>query len=658
MTTYTRNTLSGSLAPVNNELEKIEVSLREKLDRNPSVAQNNEMLDDLDMNSNRIINYPDAVNDSDLITKGQVASLAPVQSVDGQTGNVISKVQSVNGQTGNVSIPTQIQIDNGVVFDNIAEMKSSSLEIGQLVKCKRYYALGELVDGLEFEVVTGGTGVDDGGSFHDLANSNQVELIQKDSVNVKHFGVIGDGLANETVRLNKSFVYGRSSGAVVNGNFGDLYKVTDTIVINCDANLLGTRALVDYGFNKPVIKTSSTLAGVNLLLDFNIKYPQVVCNRQVGVQEPVVGSYGIELEGVRNCTLHIDSISGFDAGVLFYANDVNKYISYNQIFYHGTITGNKRNLYFLQEGTGWINQCTHNGGQFGQFNADAVLYDAVNLDYVKTETFGNNPPNGHTFIGCSMEGDFFRTIRQTYANTNSFFSSNTYVNCRFELATRMQFSPLAIGETFIGCYEVSRVDFIGGTRPIMMGSRSFNFTNESSPASGSIDRRTSNKVPRFDATNTGTALAISASFSGLVNGGITASGVFEGYSSGNEDLIHPQVQAGSLGSLPTITLGDGSSAPTEFIKRFTTEDWRVNFNLQPFTTNTYNLGSGTRIYSNVFTNAIRVSPSNILWTSGAGEPEGVVSAAIGSMYTRTDGGAGTTLYVKESGAGNTGWVAK
>lgn len=46
------------------------------------------------------------------------------------------------------------------------------------------------------------------------------------------------------------------------------------------------------------------------------------------------------------------------------------------------------------------------------------------------------------------------------------------------------------------------------------------------------------------------------------------------------------------------------------------------------------------------------------WTSGAGTPEGSLSAAVGSMYTRTDGGAGTTLYIKESGTGNTGWVAK
>ena len=43
---------------------------------------------------------------------------------------------------------------------------------------------------------------------------------------------------------------------------------------------------------------------------------------------------------------------------------------------------------------------------------------------------------------------------------------------------------------------------------------------------------------------------------------------------------------------------------------------------------------------------------------GAGTPEGVVTAPIGAVYHRTDGGAGTSFYVKESGTGNTGWVAK
>jgi hypothetical protein len=46
------------------------------------------------------------------------------------------------------------------------------------------------------------------------------------------------------------------------------------------------------------------------------------------------------------------------------------------------------------------------------------------------------------------------------------------------------------------------------------------------------------------------------------------------------------------------------------------------------------------------------------WTASTGSPEGAVTAPIGSIYSRTNGGASTSFYVKESGTGNTGWVAK
>lgn len=44
--------------------------------------------------------------------------------------------------------------------------------------------------------------------------------------------------------------------------------------------------------------------------------------------------------------------------------------------------------------------------------------------------------------------------------------------------------------------------------------------------------------------------------------------------------------------------------------------------------------------------------------SGNGTPEGAVKSPVGGIYLRKDGGAITTLYVKETGTGNTGWVAK
>ena len=41
-----------------------------------------------------------------------------------------------------------------------------------------------------------------------------------------------------------------------------------------------------------------------------------------------------------------------------------------------------------------------------------------------------------------------------------------------------------------------------------------------------------------------------------------------------------------------------------------------------------------------------------------GTPEGQITAPVGAIATRRDGGASTTFYVKQSGTGNTGWVAK
>ena len=46
----------------------------------------------------------------------------------------------------------------------------------------------------------------------------------------------------------------------------------------------------------------------------------------------------------------------------------------------------------------------------------------------------------------------------------------------------------------------------------------------------------------------------------------------------------------------------------------------------------------------------------VIWSSGEGAP--THSASPGSLYTRTGGGAGTTLYVKESGTDGNGWVGK
>lgn len=62
-------------------------------------------------------------------------------------------------------------------------------------------------------------------------------------------------------------------------------------------------------------------------------------------------------------------------------------------------------------------------------------------------------------------------------------------------------------------------------------------------------------------------------------------------------------------------------------------------------------GSGTLAAQALFSGTAAIR-------NGTGTPESAVTGNVGDLFLRTDGGASTTLYVKESGTGNTGWVAK
>ena len=78
--------------------------------------------------------------------------------------------------------------------------------------------------------------------------------------------------------------------------------------------------------------------------------------------------------------------------------------------------------------------------------------------------------------------------------------------------------------------------------------------------------------------------------------------------------------------------------------------------VQPLTDNHTALGGAANRWSNG--HFVRVSVGAPFWTSGSGSPEGVLAAPVGSLYSRTDGGVGSTLYVKQTGSSTTGWAAK
>ena len=82
----------------------------------------------------------------------------------------------------------------------------------------------------------------------------------------------------------------------------------------------------------------------------------------------------------------------------------------------------------------------------------------------------------------------------------------------------------------------------------------------------------------------------------------------------------------------------------------------INY-FNPTTNNTVACGDGTHQWSNVYATKYTIG-NGPQWLSGTGTPLGVVSAPVGSFYSRVDGGTGTSFYVKQSGTDATGWVAK
>jgi hypothetical protein len=105
----------------------------------------------------------------------------------------------------------------------------------------------------------------------------------------------------------------------------------------------------------------------------------------------------------------------------------------------------------------------------------------------------------------------------------------------------------------------------------------------------------------------------------------------------------------------SIEWGPGDGTTDAGIKRISAGALGVTGDLRP-AGSTQTLGEAGAPWPTIYFG--KPFPNQCTFTSGSGSPNGVVTANPGSIYTNNAGGAGTTLYVKESGTGNTGWIAK
>ena len=112
------------------------------------------------------------------------------------------------------------------------------------------------------------------------------------------------------------------------------------------------------------------------------------------------------------------------------------------------------------------------------------------------------------------------------------------------------------------------------------------------------------------------------------------------------------------GAPDRLAIGSFSNHPFGLYSN-STEKWTVGTSgdFTPGAASSYSIGSSSLPILNATLNGkLFWNGTTVFDNYGTGSPEGVVTAAVGSIYRRTNGASGTTLYVKESGSGNTGWT--
>lgn len=157
-------------------------------------------------------------------------------------------------------------------------------------------------------------------------------------------------------------------------------------------------------------------------------------------------------------------------------------------------------------------------------------------------------------------------------------------------------------------------------------------------------------------TNESSAVDIIAQF-GFSGAALSAGGI---------DLVNNNT--GNSTASPMIRMTSNTAAANGII-RFTgtgdtgtvgvgSLDARIGTSTAVATRPLFTFTNASTIVADITTNGLRLNAQTAFIRMGTGDPEAAITAPVGSVFIRTDGGALTCLYIKESGVGNTGWIAK
>lgn len=530
------------------------------------------------------------------------------------------------------------------VVDTLSDLKAlntsvytSAVTLGYYTKGdgghgEYYYDSGSAATADDFLVIQPNSG---GGRWKLLINS--------DTVNARLAGVIGDG-SDETTRFNTLISGANTESLLINlpDPVSSYYKVTSTLTtittcLGISGVSQGSTLIQYYATTNCIVSKGSYKVFKNLRLS----------NQSASGS----GTPGHALLNLKNSA---------------YSRLENVYTDHDLDDYSGILleheyTGSNDDAYFIVHLGCWYNtfiNCIAIYKTFGAEKGYGVHYkvnsNAIGVVNPPGQPAGtyNGSVSNNTFIGPNIEGKL-NGLRLDGASGNIF-----------------------IGGQFLGCGIQVRI--INGRQNRFITPKHNQWTTSPYQIDGTSGRNLIDTPTLFNVTATPWSLGtltstdvvrhsgegmnndqyfpvrvVSESIKASTSGASTPYVEWQG---DNHSAGRRLLKAGYASSALTFsTYNESTGALVEDLISIGNGDAGADY-LNPATTNNTDLGQASRRWKSVHTETHFVGAAKI--TSGTGTPEGVVTGNVGDLFLRTDGGAGTCFYVKESGSGNTGWAAK
>lgn len=192
------------------------------------------------------------------VTKEFLGATEATQAILEQINEILIEVQKLKTElnrqiaTTNETLTTALKAANEAMtsaqsinirtFNSVEEMKASNtLKAGALAKTLGFYTAGD-GGGANYVIVNSiGEEEPDEATLISLQNNLYAKLLIEDYVNVKWFGVKGDGTQDDTRSLQLCFDYAKDGSVVIPA--GE-YKITDQLTANRALKLTGYNATI------------------------------------------------------------------------------------------------------------------------------------------------------------------------------------------------------------------------------------------------------------------------------------------------------------------------------------------------------------------------------------------------------------------------------